>query len=131
MRKLRDSRGRGTSDTAQFAPKRVGPKTVTRGCRAIDQNQNQPPKQYYKWEQEILDHGKVVDATQVNKVQDKVILAKSFTDLKELIDIKSESGSSFTLSSSEPFDEEMEIEYDKFVNWLDHSTQDSSLDSLR
>ena len=23
-------------------------------------------------------------------------------------------------SSSEPFNEEMEIEYDKFVNWLDH-----------
>ena len=77
-------------------------------------------KQYYKWEQEIIDHGNIVDSSQVNRMQDEVILATSFSDLKELIDIRPGSGSSFILSSSEPFNEEMEIEYDKFVNWLDH-----------
>jgi ribonuclease J len=49
-----------------------------------------------------------------------VILATAFADLKELLDLRPAAGSSFILSSSEPFNEEMEIEYDKFVNWLDH-----------
>ena len=40
--------------------------------------------------------------------------------MKELLDMRPEAGSNFILSSSEPFNEEMELEYDKFVNWLDH-----------
>ena len=77
-------------------------------------------KQYYKWEQSILDFPNVIDAHEVRKRQDDVILATAFSDLKELLDLRPEAGSSFILSSSEPFNEEMEIEYDKFVNWLDH-----------
>jgi ribonuclease J len=77
-------------------------------------------KTYYKWEQAILGLSNVVDAEEVRKIQNKVILATGFTDLKELLDMRPESGSSFILSSSEPFNEEMELEYDKFVNWLDH-----------
>jgi ribonuclease J len=77
-------------------------------------------KQYYKWEQAILGLPNVVDAHEVKQMQDRVILATAFSDLKELVDLRPESGSSYILSSSEPFNEEMEIEYDKFVNWLDH-----------
>ena len=77
-------------------------------------------KQYYKWEQTILELQNVIDAHEVRKRQQEVILATSFSDLKELLDMQPESGSSYVLSSSEPFNEEMEIEYDKFVNWLDH-----------
>jgi len=77
-------------------------------------------KTYYKWEQTILGLSNVVDAQEVKKSQDKVILATGFSDLKELLDMRPHPGSSFILSSSEPFNEEMELEYDKFVNWLDH-----------
>jgi ribonuclease J len=77
-------------------------------------------KQYHKWEQTILDQPNVVDADEVKRRQDKVVLATSFADLNELHAMKPASGSNFILSSSEPFNEEMEIEYDKFVNWLDH-----------
>jgi len=77
-------------------------------------------KQYYKWEQSILDFPNVIDAREVRKRQHDVILATAFSDLKELLDLRPEAGSNFILSSSEPFNEEMEIEYDKFVNWLDH-----------
>lgn len=77
-------------------------------------------KQYYKWEQSILDLSNVVDANEVKRIQNKVVLATSFSDLNELHTMKPAPGSSFVLSSSEPFNEEMEIEYDKFVNWLDH-----------
>jgi len=77
-------------------------------------------KTYYKWEQAILGFSNVVDAQEVKKIQNKVILATGFTDLKELLEMRPEAGSNFILSSSEPFNEEMELEYDKFVNWLDH-----------
>jgi len=77
-------------------------------------------KSYFKWEQTVLNFPNVVDAQEVKRIQNKVILATGFSDLKELVDMRPESGSSFILSSSEPFNEEMEIEYDKFVNWLDH-----------
>jgi ribonuclease J len=77
-------------------------------------------KTYYRWEQAILGLSNVVDAEQVQKIQNQVILATGFADLKELLYMRPDSGSSFVLSSSEPFNEEMEIEYDKFVNWLDH-----------
>jgi ribonuclease J len=77
-------------------------------------------KTYYKWEQAILGFSNVVDAQEVKKIQNRVILATGFADLKELLDMRPEAGSNFILSSSEPFNEEMELEYDKFVNWLDH-----------
>jgi ribonuclease J len=77
-------------------------------------------KSYYKWEKTILDLPNVVDAQEVKRIQSNVILATGFSDLKELVDMRPESGSTFILSTSEPFNEEMEIEYDKFVNWLDH-----------
>jgi ribonuclease J len=77
-------------------------------------------KTYYKWEQAILGLSNVVDAQEVKKIQDRVILATGFADLKELLDMRPDAGSNFILSSSEPFNEEMELEYDKFVNWLDH-----------
>lgn len=77
-------------------------------------------KQYYKWEQTILDFPNVIDAHEVRRKQGDLIIATAFSDLKELLNMRPDAGSSFILSSSEPFNEEMEIEYDKFVNWLDH-----------
>ncbi len=77
-------------------------------------------KQYYKWEQTILDLPNVIDAHEARRRQKELILATAFSDLKELLEMRPEPGSSFILSSSEPFNEEMEIEYEKFVNWLDH-----------
>jgi ribonuclease J len=77
-------------------------------------------KQHYKWEQKILDFPNVIDAHEVRRKQGNLILATAFSDLKELLNMRPDAGSSFILSSSEPFNEEMEIEYDKFVNWLDH-----------
>jgi hypothetical protein len=41
---------------------------------------------FFEWEQEILDHGNVVDAREIHDVQNKIILATSFTDLKEMFD---------------------------------------------
>ena len=40
--------------------------------------------------------------------------------LKSLISIQPVAGSCYVLSASEPFNEEMEIDYERLVNWLSH-----------
>jgi ribonuclease J len=44
----------------------------------------------------------------------------SFYDLEELVEIQPEAGSCYVLSASEPFNEEMEIDFERLVNWLRH-----------
>lgn len=77
-------------------------------------------KKYYNWEKKLLHFENVREASEIRKHQDRLLLVCSFSDMGELVEIKPESGSNFILSSSEPFNEEREIEFDKFKNWLDH-----------
>jgi ribonuclease J len=79
-------------------------------------------KTFDKWEKQILDQyaSKVVDVFEVSKRQCKVVLALSFYDLEELVEIKPEAGSCYVLSASEPFNEEMELDFDKLTKWLSH-----------
>jgi len=77
-------------------------------------------KRFYDWEEEIFNRGNVKDASQVKSIQNKTVLVSSFSDMKELIDIRPRCGSNFILSTSEPYNEEQAIEFDKLTNWLDH-----------
>jgi ribonuclease J len=74
------------------------------------------------WEKQLLERysSKVVDSEQVSKQQCKIILTMSFYDLEQLVEIQPKPGSCYISSSSEPFNEEMEIDYEKLVNWLRH-----------
>jgi ribonuclease J len=76
----------------------------------------------YKWEKQVMDRyaGKIKSAFDLSKQQCNVILAMSFYDLEELVDIQPQAGSCYVLSASEPFNEEMEIDFEKLVNWLGH-----------
>jgi ribonuclease J len=81
-------------------------------------------KRYDKWEKELIERfdgqGKILDVFEVSKQQCGVVLAVSFYDFEELISIQPMAGSCYVLSSSEPFNEEMEIDYERLVNWLSH-----------
>ncbi len=77
-------------------------------------------KHYFKWEKEIAAETNPVDSSYISKNQSKFVVALPFYDFAELTDIKPKPGSIFILSSSEPFDEEQEIEYKRLVNWLNH-----------
>jgi ribonuclease J len=76
----------------------------------------------YKWEKQIIEQypDKVKNAFDVSKNQCKMVLALSFYDLEELVEIRPEAGSCYVVSSSEPFNEEMEIDNERLVNWLKH-----------
>jgi len=79
-------------------------------------------KRYRKWEKQIVEEhsDKIVDVFEVSKRQREVVLAMSFYDLEELVEINPKAGSCYVLSASEPFNEEMEIDFERLVNWLRH-----------
>jgi ribonuclease J len=81
-------------------------------------------KRYDKWETGLIERfegkNKMFDVFEVSKQQCKVILAVSFYDFEELNAIQPAAGSCYVLSASEPFNEEMEIDYERLVNWLSH-----------
>ena len=72
------------------------------------------------WENQLMEQypDKIKIASDVSKQQCKAVLAMSFYDLEELVEIKPEPGSCYILSASEPFNEEMEIDFERLVNWL-------------
>jgi ribonuclease J len=78
-------------------------------------------KTYRRWEREILEgYDNVVDSQQMGKVQGEVVLACSLYNMEELVRIRPSAGSCYILSGSEPFNEEMEIDFAKLLNWLRH-----------
>jgi ribonuclease J len=81
-------------------------------------------KRFDKWESQLIERyeeqNKIFDVFEVSKQQCKVVLAVSFYDFEELVPLKPAAGSCYVLSASEPFNEEMEIDYERLINWLRH-----------
>jgi ribonuclease J len=81
-------------------------------------------KRFEKWESQLIERyeeqNKIFDVFEVSKQQCKVVLAVSFYDFEELVPLQPAAGSCYVLSASEPFNEEMEIDYERLVNWLRH-----------
>ena len=63
---------------------------------------------------------KMVLAEDVRSAQDKFILCFSFFDINELPSIRPGPGSLYVFSSSEPHDEEQEIDFRRLHRWLEH-----------
>jgi ribonuclease J len=74
------------------------------------------------WVQNLCrDYGsKMVLAEDVRSAEDKFILCFSFWDLNELPSIRPRPGSLYVFSSSEPHDEEQEIDFRRLHKWLEH-----------
>lgn len=78
-------------------------------------------KQYSAWEDELIKNKNctIIDSREIGKKQDEIILVASFYDMNEMVELKPEAGSVYILSQSEPFNEEMEIDHRKLLNWLE------------
>ncbi len=78
-------------------------------------------KSHREYEKRIMDaySENVIDSKEINEIQEEMVLVCTLYDMNEMVDIKPEVGSNYILSSSEPFDEEMEISYEKLLNWLE------------
>jgi ribonuclease J len=76
-------------------------------------------KDYYKWQRKYLDYENVVKAEQVAKQQSKYMLFMEFFDLTELLDVRPNLNSLFIHSLTEPFNEEMAMDFNRMLNWLE------------
>jgi ribonuclease J len=63
---------------------------------------------------------KTVVAGDVHRAQDEFVVCFSFWDLNELPSIQPRPGSLYVFSSSEPHDEEQEIDFRRLHTWLDY-----------
>lgn len=81
-----------------------------------------PKERVYAWEKQIMKQypEKIVDVEQVSKSQQSLVLTMSLYDLEQLVEIQPHAGSCYIFSSSEPFNEEMEIDFERLLNWLRH-----------
>jgi ribonuclease J len=75
---------------------------------------------YRAWEKQMMELGRTTDSSSISKMQSKIVLVTSFYDIGELINIEPDPGSCYVLSASDHFDEEMVIDFEKLLNWLDH-----------
>jgi len=72
------------------------------------------------WEEEVHEETKTYTGSDLNDIQDNVVLVASYYDMNEIMKIKPKPGSVFILSQSEAFDEEGEIQHERLLNWCEH-----------
>ncbi len=81
-------------------------------------------QRYERWERALMERfdgeGKVFDVFEASKRQCSMVLALGFHDFEELVALEPAAGSCYVLSASEPFNEEMEIDFERLLNWLRH-----------
>ncbi len=74
---------------------------------------------YKNWEKEFIEGENSVTYLDLREEPEKYIFRCDFFELKELIDVKPEKAV-YIKSVTEPFDEEMEIDEKRVLNWLNH-----------
>jgi ribonuclease J len=75
---------------------------------------------YFGWASEFLDYENRVDYRDIGKNQKDMIFYCSDFQIQELIDVKPNENSSYIRSSTEPFDDEMELDQRRVKRWLIH-----------
>jgi len=79
-------------------------------------------QRYDRWEQSLQFalENKIVRNEDIHANPEKYVFVGSFYSLRELTEIEPPSASVYILSTSEPFNEEREMSYEKLINWLDY-----------
>jgi len=77
-------------------------------------------KEYSIWERDFINLRNSVTFKDIKNMQKEVLFYCDFFSLGELIDIKPIKNSSYIHSLCEPFNEEMNIDFERVQNWLNH-----------
>ena len=77
-------------------------------------------RDYKRWEREFLEYENAINFENIRKKQEDFVFYCNYYSLNELIDVKPEEGSTYIYSTSEPHDEEQEIDYTRMKNWVEH-----------
>lgn len=73
---------------------------------------------YDEWEREFLSYDNTINYSDVRMQQNNLVFYCNDYQLDELIDIQPEQNSSYIRSSTEPFDEEMELDEQRVKRWI-------------
>ena len=76
-------------------------------------------KRYEKWEEEVSKKADVITSEDLTAAPDMFVVATSLSDMEGMAGIKPSPGSVYILSSSEPYNEEMELDMQRLIEWLD------------
>jgi ribonuclease J len=76
-------------------------------------------KRYEKWEEEVSEKAEVITSDDLSASPKSYVVATTLSDMEGMVGVKPTSGSVYILSSSEPYNEEMELDQQRLVEWLD------------
>jgi ribonuclease J len=76
-------------------------------------------KRYEKWEEAVSAKADVITSDDLTASPKHYVVATSLSDMEGMVGVKPSAGSVYILSSSEPYNEEMELDMQRLVEWLD------------
>jgi ribonuclease J len=76
-------------------------------------------KRYEKWEEEVTAKAEVITSDDLTSSPKRYVVATTLSDMEGMVGIKPSTGSVYIQSSSEPYNEEMELDMQRLVEWLD------------
>jgi ribonuclease J len=77
-------------------------------------------KRYEKWEEEISEKAELITSDDLTATPKRFVVATTLSDMEGMVGVKPGTGSVYILSSSEPYNEEMELDQQRLVEWLDY-----------
>jgi ribonuclease J len=76
-------------------------------------------KRYEKWEEEVSEKAEVITSEDLTAAPKRYVVATTLSDMEGMVGVKPSPGSVYILSSSEPYNEEMELDMQRLIEWLD------------
>jgi len=76
-------------------------------------------KRYEKWEEQVSEKADVITSEDLTSSPKQYVVATSLSDMEGMVGVKPSPGSVYILSSSEPYNEEMELDNQRLIEWLD------------
>jgi ribonuclease J len=76
-------------------------------------------KRYEKWEEEVSAKAEVITSQDLTATPKRYVVATSLSDMEGMVGVKPTPGSVYIQSTSEPYNEEMELDMQRLIEWLD------------
>lgn len=76
-------------------------------------------KRYEGWEEAVSEKAEVITSEDLSESPDRYVVATTLSDMEGMVGVKPTPGSVYILSSSEPYNEEMELDMQRLIGWLD------------
>ena len=76
-------------------------------------------QRYEAWEEEVSKKAEVITSVDLSSHPKRYVVGTTLSDMEGMVGVRPGPGSVYVLSSSEPYNEEMELDMQRLVEWLD------------